>query len=116
ILRGRLLARPPPALRDDVRRAEDSRGPPPSPGRRAPGGGFGPGARGARALQEAGGVARAGAGAGRHARAVPEALRGRAMSRAVRIANAGGYWGDDPDAPRRQLLGGPIDYLTIDAL
>ncbi|HKC23160.1 MAG TPA: acyclic terpene utilization AtuA family protein [Thermoanaerobaculia bacterium] len=38
------------------------------------------------------------------------------MSRPIRIANAGGYWGDDPDAPRRQLLGGPIDYLTIDAL
>jgi hypothetical protein len=38
------------------------------------------------------------------------------VSRAVRVANAGGYWGDDPDAPRRQLLGGPIDYLTIDAL
>jgi hypothetical protein len=38
------------------------------------------------------------------------------VSRVVRIANAGGYWGDDPDAPGRQLLGGPIDYLTIDAL
>jgi hypothetical protein len=38
------------------------------------------------------------------------------MTRIVRIANAGGYWGDDPDALRRQVEGGPIDYLTIDYL
>lgn len=36
--------------------------------------------------------------------------------RTVRIANAGGYWGDDPDALRRQVEGGPIDYLTADYL
>jgi hypothetical protein len=32
------------------------------------------------------------------------------------IANCGGFWGDDPEAPRRQVEGGPIDYLTMDYL
>ena len=36
--------------------------------------------------------------------------------RVVRIANAGGYWGDDPDAFVDQVNGGPIDYLTADYL
>jgi len=34
----------------------------------------------------------------------------------VRIANAGGFWGDWLEAPKRQVLGGPIDYLTMDYL
>ncbi len=35
----------------------------------------------------------------------------------VRIANAGGFWGDDPDALRRQLLGPTrLDYVSIDFL
>jgi len=35
----------------------------------------------------------------------------------IRIANAGGYWGDDPFALRRQVQGAlPLDYLTIDYL
>jgi len=35
----------------------------------------------------------------------------------IRIANAGGYWGDDPFALRRQVQGGlPLDYVTIDYL
>ncbi len=35
----------------------------------------------------------------------------------VRIANAGGYWGDDPYALRRQVKGNlPIDYVTMDFL
>lgn len=34
----------------------------------------------------------------------------------VRIANAGGFWGDWLDAPKKQVLGGPIDYLTLDYL
>lgn len=34
----------------------------------------------------------------------------------VVIANCGGFWGDDPTAPRRQVEGGPIDYLTMDYL
>ncbi len=34
----------------------------------------------------------------------------------VRIANAGGYWGDDPEALQRQVLGGDIDYVTMDFL
>lgn len=38
------------------------------------------------------------------------------MEKYVRIANAGGYWGDDPDALERQLAGGPLDYVTIDYL
>ena len=36
--------------------------------------------------------------------------------RSVRVANAGGYWGDDPDAVTQQVRGGPIDYLTMDYL
>ena len=37
------------------------------------------------------------------------------MKRVV-IANCGGFWGDDPTAPRRQVEGGPIDYLVMDYL
>ena len=51
-------------------------------------------------------------------------IRGAAhgdCSRAVQvkrtiIANCGGFWGDDPSAPRRQVEGGPIDYLVMDYL
>jgi hypothetical protein len=38
------------------------------------------------------------------------------MKSLVRIANAGGYWGDDPEALARQVRGGPIDYVTMDFL
>ncbi|MEN8006140.1 MAG: acyclic terpene utilization AtuA family protein [Candidatus Krumholzibacteriota bacterium] len=38
------------------------------------------------------------------------------MKKKIRIGNAGGYWGDDLDALRRQLLGGPLDYITMDFL
>jgi hypothetical protein len=34
----------------------------------------------------------------------------------VVIANCGGFWGDDPTAARRQVLGGAIDYLVMDYL
>ncbi len=34
----------------------------------------------------------------------------------VRIGNAGGYWGDDPQAMERQLDGGELDYITSDFL
>src|SRR5713226_1595200 len=34
----------------------------------------------------------------------------------IRIANAGGYWGDDLGALDRQVKGGPLDYVTIDFL
>src|SRR5512134_3376582 len=41
----------------------------------------------------------------------------RRAARTVRIGNAGGYWGDDPYALRRQLLGPkPLDYVSIDFL
>ena len=32
------------------------------------------------------------------------------------IANCGGFWGDDPTAARRQIEGGPVDYLVMDYL
>jgi hypothetical protein len=32
------------------------------------------------------------------------------------IANCGGFWGDDPTAARRQVAGGPVDYLVMDYL
>ncbi len=38
------------------------------------------------------------------------------MKKKIRIGNAGGYWGDDLDALRRQLAGGPLDYITMDFL
>lgn len=38
------------------------------------------------------------------------------MKKIIRIGNAGGYWGDDLDALRRQLTGGPLDYITMDFL
>ena len=38
------------------------------------------------------------------------------MPDVVRIANASGYWGDDPEALARQVRGGAIDDLTLDFL
>lgn len=38
-------------------------------------------------------------------------------TKTLRIANAGGYWGDDPYALRRQVLGPiPLDYVSMDFL
>jgi hypothetical protein len=34
----------------------------------------------------------------------------------VRIASAQGFWGDSLDAPRRQVEGGPVDFLMLDYL
>lgn len=34
----------------------------------------------------------------------------------IRIGNAGGYWGDDPGALRRQVEGGALDYISMDFL
>ena len=39
-----------------------------------------------------------------------------AKKRTIVIANCGGFWGDDPTAAKRQVLGGPIDYLVMDYL
>jgi hypothetical protein len=38
------------------------------------------------------------------------------VSRIVRIAAGQGFWGDWLEAPRRQVEGGPIDYLMLDYL
>jgi len=39
------------------------------------------------------------------------------VAKVVRIANAGGYWGDDPHALRRQVRGElPLHYISIDFL
>ena len=38
------------------------------------------------------------------------------MKKRVRIAAGQGFWGDLPDAPLRQIEGGPIDYLMLDYL
>lgn len=38
------------------------------------------------------------------------------MSRVVRVASGQGFWGDWLEAPRRQVQGGPIDYLMLDYL
>ena len=34
----------------------------------------------------------------------------------IRIANAGGYWGDDLTQFKRQVELGPVDYVTLDFL
>ena len=38
------------------------------------------------------------------------------MTRTVRVAGGQGFWGDWPEAPRRQVEGGPVDYLMLDYL
>jgi len=38
------------------------------------------------------------------------------LKKTIRIGNAGGYWGDDLSALKRQLEGGPLDYITMDFL
>jgi len=38
------------------------------------------------------------------------------MSDTIRIASGQGFWGDDLDAPVRQVEQGPIDYLMLDYL
>ena len=38
------------------------------------------------------------------------------MKEVVRVAAGQGFWGDDLDAPRRQVEGGPVDYLMLDYL
>src|SRR5262245_45048434 len=38
------------------------------------------------------------------------------MRETIRIANAGGYWGDDLGQFRRQVELGPVDYVTLDFL
>ena len=37
-------------------------------------------------------------------------------SRVVRVAGAQGFWGDWLEAPRRQVEGGPVDYVMLDYL
>src|SRR5882672_9024482 len=46
----------------------------------------------------------------------PPVLPSRAMSDPIRIANAGGYWGDDLSQFKRQVELGPVDYVTLDFL
>ena len=36
--------------------------------------------------------------------------------RIIRVASGQGFWGDDLDAPVRQVEGGEIDYLMLDYL
>ena len=38
------------------------------------------------------------------------------MRETVRVAAAQGFWGDSLDAPRRQVEGGPVDYVMLDYL
>ena len=38
------------------------------------------------------------------------------MKQVVRVAAGQGFWGDWLEAPRRQVEGGPIDYLMLDYL
>lgn len=38
------------------------------------------------------------------------------MKKVVRVAAGQGFWGDDLDAPRRQVEGGQVDYLMLDYL
>ncbi len=38
------------------------------------------------------------------------------MTKRLRIAAGQGFWGDWPEAPYRQVTGGPVDYLMMDYL
>lgn len=38
------------------------------------------------------------------------------MRGTLRVANASGYWGDDPGALAGQVRGGALDYVTLDFL
>ena len=38
------------------------------------------------------------------------------MKQTIRIASGQGFWGDQLDAPKQQVEGGPIDYLMLDYL
>ncbi|HYX35565.1 MAG TPA: acyclic terpene utilization AtuA family protein [Oligoflexus sp.] len=38
------------------------------------------------------------------------------QKKVIRIGNAGGYWGDDPNALERQVQGGRLDYISMDFL
>jgi hypothetical protein len=38
------------------------------------------------------------------------------VRRSLRVASGQGFWGDDLEAPVRQVEGGPIDYLMLDYL
>jgi hypothetical protein len=38
------------------------------------------------------------------------------QKKVIRIGNAGGYWGDDPNALERQVNGGRLDYISMDFL
>jgi hypothetical protein len=38
------------------------------------------------------------------------------LKKIIRVAAGQGFWGDDLDAPRRQVEGGQIDYLMLDYL
>jgi hypothetical protein len=39
-----------------------------------------------------------------------------ANPKTIRIGNSSGYWGDDPDALRRQVKNSDLDYVTMDFL
>lgn len=39
-----------------------------------------------------------------------------ARKQVLKIGNAGGYWGDDPRALYRQIMGGHLDYVSMDFL
>src|SRR5690349_24327572 len=53
-----------------------------------------------------------------HQRSAPSAKRpiSEAPDKLVRVASGQGFWGDWLDAPRRQVEGGPVDYLMLDYL
>lgn len=47
----------------------------------------------------------------------PDKVREPSMKKdLIRIGNAGGYWGDDPQALERQVNGRKLDYISIDFL
>src|SRR5262249_27405578 len=50
------------------------------------------------------------------ATAGPPAGEPRMARQLIRIANAGGYWGDDLSQFHRQVALGPVDYVTLDFL
>jgi len=43
-------------------------------------------------------------------------MSGSSKDKVVRVASGQGFWGDWLEAPRRQVEGGPVDYLMLDYL
>jgi hypothetical protein len=61
-------------------------------------------------------ASREGSAPGPAPESAPGSTQGSSPARVIRIGSGQGFWGDDLDAPVRQVEGGPLDYLMLDYL